>query len=29
MDAIRTENLTRSFGKTIAVDRLTFSVVAG
>jgi ABC-2 type transport system ATP-binding protein len=29
MEAIRTENLTRSFGDTVAVDRLTFSVAEG
>ena len=29
MDAIRTENLTRTFGNMTAVDRLTFSVAEG
>ncbi|MFA7173664.1 MAG: ABC transporter ATP-binding protein [Kiritimatiellia bacterium] len=29
MDAIRTENLTRSFGDVLAVDRLTLSVAKG
>lgn len=29
MDAIRTENLTKTFGNTTAVDRLTFSVTEG